>query len=55
MLVQTLNLGDGGLDFEIYLGHMLTELLMLRLDPLANFFEHLGLRTIVASATVTAF
>ena len=38
MLVQTLNLGDGGLDFDINLGHMLTELLMLRLDPLANLF-----------------
>ena len=55
MLVQTLNLGDGGLDFDINLGHMLSELLMLRLDPLANLFEHLRLRTTVASATVTAF
>ena len=54
MLVQALDLGDGGLDLEVYLGHMLAELLMLRLNPLSNFFEHLGLCAVIAAASATA-
>ena len=54
MLVQALDLGEGALDFDIDLGHVLAELLMVCFDPLTHGFEHFCRSTAISSASITS-